>query len=308
MKDTPAKKNPAAKKPSRKCKIIIGIIIAVLVLLLLSLHWLGVIITPAAKLGASTIGKKATGCDITFDNIELSLICGRLVVNNFKISNPEGYETPSIFEVEKINVKLQPLSVFKDTVVVELVEIRAPQITYEVGLGNSNVGTLLSNIEKFSAAEEQAENAEAEKPEQDTAAEAAAEPGKKVVIDHVEVSDGSIHLAAKLTGGHALPIPLPTLTMNDIGREKENDGTSIIDASCKILTGIFTSVGQVIGDAAKWVGDAAVSAGKAVGNAAASAGKAIGGAASSAGKAIGDAAGSAFEGVKGLFTSGDDKK
>ena len=174
---------------------VITVIVVVAIILLVLNASLGTIVQKAV----TTFGPKLTGTDIQVEKVKLSLLRGDLKVTNLVMGNPEGYNTPSILEIGELHVKLDPLTVFKDTIHVKLVDIQSPQVTYEVGLGNSNVGTLLDTLSKGEEAEKKAE--EEQKVEE--------EGGKRVVIDKVNVVDGSIHLAAKITGGHALPVPLP---------------------------------------------------------------------------------------------------
>ena len=160
-------------------------------------------------------------------------------------------------------------------------------------MGNSNVGTLLDRLTK-------AEEAEEQKKESDEQEKESKEGGKRVVIDKVNVEDGSIHLAAKITGGHALPIPLPDIHLNDIGKTKEEiraeaiargekpeEGTSMLKASCKILTSIFTSTLDAVKNGAGAIVDG------------------VKGAAEAAVDGVKDAAGSALDTVKGIL--GGDK-
>jgi len=222
-----------------------------------------------------TWGPELTGTDIQVEDIDISLFRGDLKVTKLVIGNPEGYKTPSILEIEEMHVKMDTMSVFSDVIHIQLIEIKSPQITYEVGLGNSNVGTLLDRLTK-------AEEAEEQQPEESE------EGGKRVVIDKVNVEDGSIHLAAKITGGHALPIPLPDIHLSDIGKTKEevraeaiargekpDEGASILTATCEVLSSIFTSALEAVKNGAGVVVDG-----------------------------VKDAAGSVVDSVKGIF-SGD---
>ena len=269
---------------------LVTVIVVVAIALLVVNANLGRIVQKAV----TTFGPKLTGTDVQVEMVKLSLLRGDLKVTNLVIGNPEGYNTPSILEIGELHVKLDPLTVFKDTIHVKLVSIQSPQVTYEVGLGNSNVSTLLDTLSKGEEAEE-AEEAEEE------------EGGKRVVIDEVNVVDGSIHLAAKITGGHALPVPLPTITLKDIGKTKEEkqaekaaaeeaappkaEGTSVVAATCEVLKSIFSSTTKAV---ASSVSDAA--------------GAVVDGAKNAAGAAVDgvkNAAGAAVDGVKNLF--GGDK-
>ena len=116
------------------------------------------------------------------------------------------------------------------------------------------------------------------------------------MIDEVKVSGGMIKLSAKILQGVAAPVPLPTITLNDIGKEKE-EGTSILDATKEVLTKTLTSVVDVSKEAFNKLTDFAGDAAKAVGE----------GVKDAAG-AVGDGLKSGFNAVKGLFGGDDDKE
>lgn len=274
------------KKKSRwGRKLAIGLV-AVIVILGITVVVIHANLGKIVRKALLTWGPELTGTDIQVEDIDISLLRGDLKVTKLVIGNPEGYNTPSILEIDEMHVKMDIMSAFSDIIRIHLIDIKSPQVTYEVGLGNSNVGTLLDRLTKAEEAEEQEEESK--------------EGGKRVVIDKVNVEDGSIHLAAKITMGHALPIPLPDIHLDDIGKTKEEiraeaiargetpkEGTSILKASCKILTSIFTSTLDAVKNGAGAIVDG------------------VTGAAGAAVDGVKDAAGSALDAVKGIF--GGDK-
>ena len=281
-----------------------GGVVTVLVVVAIVLVVLNASLGAIVQKAVTTFGPKLTGTDIQVEKVKLSLLRGDLQVTNLKMGNPEGYNTPSIMEIGELRVKLDPLTVFKDTIHVKLIDIQSPQVTYEVGLGNSNVSTLLDTLSKGEAAEKEAKPEEKEE-----------QGGKRVVIDQVTVAGGSIHLAAKITGGHALPVPLPTITLTDIGKTKEEkqaaaetaetaeadakatvaqaeaEGTSAVAATREVLTSIFSSTATAVKNSASDAAGAVVDGAKSAANAAA--------------EGVKNAADAAVEGVKNLF--GGDK-
>jgi uncharacterized protein involved in outer membrane biogenesis len=270
----------ACRWGKRIAKILGGVIIVVLILLICVIA----AINPIVKTAVPAIGSKVTGTEVKLGDCDISVLRGSLELKDLSIGNPEGYNTPTMMSVGKIYVKVNLFSVLSDTIQVNKVEIVDPEITYEVGLGNSNVGTLLEHLSK--PAEPEAEEA---KPEEETKqAEVEEEPaakegGKKVVIDEVVVSGGSVHLSAKLMQGTALPIPLPTITLNDIGKAEdenaEDEGVSIAEATGDILKSICTSAVDVAGKAWEGIKDLGKATGKAIGNAVDATGEALGNAA-----------------------------
>jgi uncharacterized protein involved in outer membrane biogenesis len=204
------------------------------------------------------------------------------------LGNPKGFETDHAISVDRISVDVNMRSLFSDTIQIKRVYIRAPDINYELALGTSNIGKILDGLSKD---EEKKKKEPSEKKK----------GRRKVVIDDLLIEDGKVHVAAKITGGLAAPIPLATIHMTDIG--KDEGGASIADVIGIVFRTILTSVTGVVTGAGKLVVEGVEGAGKLVGEGV----EAVGGAAVDGAKAVGDAAGAAVKGIGSLF-GGDDKK
>lgn len=272
-------------------RVVVGVIVA-LAVLLVALQLFLTHMTPVVKSAMEYYGPKVTGAPLTLEKVSFSLVAMRFEMKGLVLGNPEGYKTPSAVEVGRVYVKVKPLSLFTDTIRVQQILVEDPAITYEVGLGNSNIGTILENVDKFSGASEA-------QPEEEAVAQPESEGGKKVVIDEVKVSGGKIRLSAKLLMGVAAPIPLPTVTLHDIGKSDEgkDEGVSMIQATSDVLKGVFSSVADVAKKGLSALGDGAKAVGGAIGDGA----KAVGGAIGDGAKAVGGAIGDGAKKLKNLF-------
>ena len=274
-------------------KIVGGILVVVVVLLVALNLSLGKIV----RKSVNAAGPAALGVPVTLQDADIALLRGKLALSGLHVGNPEGFKTAGLLDLGSIVVRIDNSSLLTDTVVVKEIAIDGLVVTYEKGLLNSNLGAL---IESLSGGEEAAPE---EKPEEKT--DETEKPAKKVVIEKLRITGSRMNFsvtgAAALTGGAAVPVPLPPITLTDLGKEKE--GLTVPEAIREILNAIAGAAGtaiagsaQLLGDAGKALGDGAwaagegaVDAGKAVVDGAADAGKAIGGAAADAGKAVGDA-------------------
>ena len=272
-----------------KCRKVLGWILTTLCVIIVALLVVVSIvinrIDPIVKYGLEEYGPKLLGAPVTVQKVDFSLLKMRFELKDLVVGNPEGYNTDNAISVGRVFVKVRVKSLFTKMIEVNQILVEAPEITYEVGLGNSNIGTLLENVEKATASDKEEE----EKPEE----EVDDGDGRKVVIDEVKVSDGKIRLSAKILQGLAAPVPLPTITLHDIGKEK--DGASFVEATGEMLKGIFTGVI-----------DCGKSALSAIGDGAKKVGEAIGDGAKKVGEAIGDGASKAVDSLKNIF--GGDKK
>lgn len=288
-------------------KTLLKILVGILVVLAIVFVVLEFSLDKMILKGFNTAAPGALGVEATLGDANISLLRGKASLSGLHIGNPEGYKTDGLFELGSVEVDIDNSTLLSDPLVIKSIAIEGLVLTYEKGLLNSNIGAL---IDQLSAGEEEkpqeAGEAKEEKPKEQ-------KPGKKVVIETLSIAGSQMNFSmtgvAALTGGGAIPIPLPPITLHDLGKEKE--GVTIPEAIQRVLTAIAGTAGTAIAGSAKllgqgteavadgaWAaGEGAVDAGKAVVGGATDAGKAVVGGAADAGKAVGDAVGGALKNI-----------
>jgi uncharacterized protein involved in outer membrane biogenesis len=273
------------KKAFKILAIFVAALAVVFVLLELSLDRIVLKAVNAA-------GPAALGVPVSLQDADISLVRGRATLTGLHLGNPAGYKTDGLLDLDSVAVKLDRSSLLSDTVLIKSIAIDGLVVTYEKGLRNSNLGALIDQLSAGSEGEDSAE----EKP----AAEEAS--GKKVVIEKLTVADSKMNFsvtgAAALTGGGAAPIPLPPITLTDLGKEK--DGVTFVEAIQNVLKAIagatgtaIVGAGNLLGDGVGALGDGAL----AVGSGTVDAGKAVVGGTVDAGKAVVDGAAGALKAI-----------
>ncbi len=246
----------------------------------------------------NVVGPTALGVPVSLDEAQFHLLRGHVKLKGLKVGNPEGFKTDGIFELGELSVDLNVRSLASGLIHIRKITVDAPKITYERGLTSSNLSDLLAGLEK--AADTNQPPVE-EAPIEPAPAES--EGGLKTIIDEIVISDAQLNVSLTVAQGFSAPIPLPTITLRDIG--KETGGASFMDVIKRVLGAILGAVGDVIkgsahllgsgvglvGDGAMAVGGAAVDGVVAVGKGAA----VVGGAAVDGAAAVG---GAAVDGVK----------
>ncbi len=220
-------------------KIIAGIF-AVLAVLSVALEFsLDAIVPKAFNAAAPGV----LGVPASLDAADLSLVRGHAALRGLHVGNPEGYKTDGLLDLGSVSVTLDNSTLLSDTIIIKEIAVADLVLTYERGLLNSNLGAL---IDRLSAGEDRAEETAAEEKK----------AGKKVIIEKVVVSgirmNVSVTGAAALTGGGAIPIPLPTITLTDLGKEK--DGVTFVEAVGNILKAIAGAAGSAIAGAGNLLG------------------------------------------------------
>lgn len=232
--------------------------------------------------GVNAVGPAALGVPVALQGADVSLVRGKAALRGLHVGNPEGYKTDGLLDLGSVAVEIDTSTLFSDVIVIRSIMIDGLAVTYEKGLLNSNLGAL---IDQLAGGEE--ETAETEKTAEESG-------GKKVVIEKLVIADSqmkfSVTGAAALTGGGAIPIPLPKIVLTDLGKEK--DGLTLVEAVVHVLKAIAGATGTAIAGAGNLLGDA----GKAVGGGALAVGKGTLGAGKAiVGGAVGLVAGDAGE-------------
>ena len=191
------------------------------------------------KAGVETAGPMITGVEVKLDEARVSPLSGSGHLRGFVLGNPDGYTSPSALQASDIRVKLRPSSVFSDVVVIDLVEIRAPEVTFEGNLAGNNLKDILKNVQ-----------GEAEREEAQSEEEKAGE--MKFIIGELIVADARIHASLKGLGAAKVSVGLPDFHERDIG--KAEGGVTATELVAKIMKPFVASVAKAAGDGLKNAG------------------------------------------------------
>lgn len=203
------------------------------------------------KASVAKYGSQLTGTEVALDGFRLSLRKGETELKGLRIANPEGYQTPQILSLGSVYVRLDMRSLLKPVIVVEEIRIANPEIAYELkSVAHNNVSDLLAAVNKNAAAaakpaadQTDATRAGTAKPAVSSggsAKSATSSGGKKVIINALNITGGKVSLGATFGGkGAAASVPLPAVTLKDIGREKGSQGKGIIETASLILKKIL---------------------------------------------------------------------
>ena len=169
-------------------------------------------------------------------------------------SRAKGFSSADAFAAGKIEVGISPSSLTTEVIRVTLIEVIAPQVTYESGSNGNNLDGLKRNAEASTGA--------GRKPAEPK--QKAAEPGKKLIIDRLVIRSAKLTYSSSLTMGKPVDLTLPDIVLNDIG--KARGGVTGGELAKEVI-------GALSKQAAKSVADSAGSAVKSIGK---SAGKLFG--------------------------------
>jgi len=233
-------------------------------------------------------GSEATQAIVVVDSVDLDVTNGQTSLKGFVVGNPAGFKSDSAFELGNIAVQVDTSSLDSDTIIIKTVQIDGPKITYELGDGGPNVDAIKRNVDTY--AKQFASGDSSSTSAEDTG------PQKKIIIERLTITDGSVNVSAPFLDGKSLGTSLPTITLTDIGKDNPADVIKrIIDEMTKGVGGAISGLNlddmkkQAAAKAQEAIDKATSSASDAVKSATegtGAAGEAASGAADEAGKAI----------------------
>ncbi len=179
------------------------------------------------KTAVETYGSEMTQTSVRLGRAGFQLTEGKGALYGLVIGNPAGYKTDYAMRLGEISLDLDEETVMEDTIVITELVINAPVITYEFGATGSNIDEIQRNLAAYTGSLNDASASESD------------EPGKKLIIENLYVRDGQVNVSAKLLQGQALPVPLPTIHMKNVGKSK--GGASPAEIGKQLL-------GRILGD------------------------------------------------------------
>ena len=213
---------------------VIGVIVVVFFL-----SNLGSVITKAVEV----FGSEVLQTEVSLMETEISPTSGKGTMRGLKVGNPKGFETASAMEFSEVILGLDVATLTKSTVVVNEIVIDAPQFTYELGSDGSNIDAIKRNIDtSMGSANGGSSASKPESPKSDSG------DGKKLIIEKFILRDAKVNVSAVGLGGKTLTVSIPTIQLNDIGKDK--GGASPGEVAKKI----FDSINQEIGKAVSGLG------------------------------------------------------
>jgi uncharacterized protein involved in outer membrane biogenesis len=171
------------------------------------------------KTAVETYAPRITHTKVTLGGVSVSPFGGSASIENLVIGNPAGFKSDKAMSVGKASVSLDPGTVMSPVVHIKEIAITSPQIVFEPGQGSNNLSVLQKSI---------ASTAPNASPSQPANANAPDQPPKKLIIDHLVISQANVTAAlpqvaqlAQMAGQSSnINVGLPTIDMRDLGTKE----------------------------------------------------------------------------------------
>ncbi len=189
-----------------------------------------------------------------------------VLLQGIRIDKPDGFSAEDPLVIRQIRLTPDTRTIFSDSFVIDRLDIKGLEATFELGLKGNNIEALRRNTDRLFSTVPAGTPVTAEP----------ADPKRKTWIRDLYTEGGNVKLTSKLLGGKAaLPVLLPPIHMQNIGGEGSSNVfqqlseillKSILTNGSSLLKGVGGLAGGVADSTAGVLGDAASGAAGAVGN------------------------------------------
>lgn len=240
-------------------KILVWCGLGLLALIVVAVVVVGLFLGGIVKTGVETVGPKLTKTSLTVGAVDLSVLTGSATVKNLVVGNPQGYKAPNAISVGVAAVRIAPLSVLSDKVVIKSIRVEAPEITFEGNpLGANNLKQIEDNVNAAAGA--------APSPARQPAKTAApAKPGKKLEVDDFLITGAKVHFGTGPT------LSLPDIHLTNLGAGP--DGITPAELTKDVLNQVVSGTLKAVAKNAANLGKGAENLGKGAEKSAENAGK-----------------------------------
>ncbi len=209
---------PYQNAAARQGKIVRKLIVALVLLVVVGGAVFGVsYIDFMVQRGIERGTTRSLNLDTQLGNADLSLLGGKLGLNNLTIAQPEGF-SGKLFAVDDANVQVSYGNLLSDPVRVADVNITRPTLNLSEKGGRLNIMKLRDLLEQA--------------PETDPNQEPL-----KVIIDSLTVTEPRVVIESSLLSGGPRTITLPTFTLKNIGNAEEaQNGVELGKVGVEVIT------------------------------------------------------------------------
>ncbi|VGO20184.1 DUF748 domain-containing protein [Pontiella sulfatireligans] len=179
---------------------------------------------------------------------------GLTEIHDIYLGNLKGFSSPKLAHLNLLKIKVDPASKLTGTLIFTDVLFDSPTVFYERGFQVDNIKAFNTAIQQIlTLSEETQPNASSGNAMPGSVAK---KPGKKIIIDHLLVQNGTVR--AKLSKLPTAPIPLPNIELHNIGKEEgglqlRNTFSILGNTFYHHITSVATSASGLIGDTAKGI-------------------------------------------------------
>ncbi len=212
------------KKALKYLRIILLVIVIVVVAVVVLV---GLFANRAVKIGIEAAATKTLNVGVTIDDVDLSIMGGKLALQNLLIDNPPGYQHERLLELKDAKIAVNIKSLLSDVVHIREIKLDGADVVLEQrGISGTNLQDVIKAIPSGQETQGEPEAA-----------------GKKLHIDNLELSNVTVRVKWLPVPGKAdtVTLKLSPIKMTNLGSDDKLDTAAL---SGKILLAIAAGVAE----------------------------------------------------------------
>jgi hypothetical protein len=283
----------------KSLKIIYTVAAVIAILIIVVVIAINLFADSAVEAVIESAGTKALQVNVAVDDVDLSILGGKIGFRNLVIDNPPGYKHERLLELGRASIAVQTGSLLTDIVNIKDIRLDGVNVVLEQrGVTSNNLQDIMKSL-----------------PAKETGPAEPAEPGgKKLHIDNLEITNAQVNVKLLPVPGKVdtLTLKLAPIKMTDLGGENDIDTVALVRKVLLALAGGIAQQGadilpkEMLGSLTSQLGKLGVlpTAFVDTGGKVLDAGKDVGGGAI---KGAGSATKGVTDGIKGLFKPKEDE-
>jgi len=178
----------------------------------------------AIKSAVETAASKALGVAVTVEDVDLSILRGRVGIEGLVVKNPSGYANENLLELGEGLVAVNIGSLLGDTVKIREIKLDGAKLTMEQKGLTNNLKEIIDRLPKGSEADEQP-------------------AGKKLHIDKLEITNTNVKVKLLPVPGKSdtVSMKIGPIVMEDLGSDNK---LSVGVLTAKIFSAMATGVAK----------------------------------------------------------------
>lgn len=182
-----------------------------------------------------SVGSEMTQSKVSLRRVDLSLTSAKGSFQGLLVANPAGFASPYAFSLGEISFVMEADSLAGDTIVIQTLQIVAPEVTLERASGRSNLDQIKANIAEYLGPDSSGSDTE--------------KSTKKLIIQDLIITQGVLHYA--ILGGEGVDLALPDLSLKNIGNQDgDASGASAAEVASQVVGAIVNAAGKAAAQSA----------------------------------------------------------
>lgn len=205
-----------------------------------------------AEAGIEAAGAQALGVKTAVEACDVGFLSGTFAMRGLRVANPEGFGDAAFLALADASVAVSGWTLMSDTIELPSLTLNGIRVNLVHGVGGSNYGALMKNLEKFQGSG--SPPGSAAPGSAGTAADASDEEGKRFVIRRLLVEDVVVNVVPLKELFTEVSIPIDRIELKDVGSDSDKgvllaDVAGIVVEAILSRASVSSALPAVVGDA-----------------------------------------------------------